>query len=76
MGRRLPAFTPRVVIAALKRAGFFIHHASGSHYILKHPTDTALRITLPFHRRDLKRRTLESILKQAGLSQEDFLRYL
>ena len=76
MGQRLPALTPRVVIAALQRAGFFIHHASGSHYILKHPADTTLRITVPFHRRDLKRRTLESILKQAGLSHEDFLSYL
>jgi len=73
---RLPPLKPRAVLRALERAGFFIHHVSGSHHILKHPGSSSLRVTVPFHNRDLKRRTLESIVKQAGLSHEEFLRYL
>ena len=68
---RLPPAKPRLVLRALQRAGFVIHHTSGSHYILKHPGKPA-RVTLPYHNRDLKRRTLESILDQAGVTIEDF----
>jgi predicted RNA binding protein YcfA (HicA-like mRNA interferase family) len=67
---RLPALKPREVLKALQRAGFFVHHVFGSHHILKHSTNPQLRVTVPFHNRDLKRRTLESILDQAGLSQD------
>jgi predicted RNA binding protein YcfA (HicA-like mRNA interferase family) len=73
MKRRVPVLKPREVLRALERGGFFIHHATGSHYILKHPDRPHLRVTLPFHRRDLKRRTLESIVEQAGISSEEFL---
>jgi len=64
------------VLRALERAGFFIHHTSGSHHILKHPNKPELRITLPMHNRELKRRTLESILDQSGLTAEEFLKLL
>jgi len=39
-----------------------MHHVSGSHYVLKHPGKTNLRVTLPWHGRDLKRGTLGSII--------------
>ena len=73
---RLPPAKPRLVLRALQRAGFVVHHTSGSHYILKHPGKPGVRVTLPFHNRDLKRRTLESILDQAGLTHDEFLRLL
>ena len=76
MSPRLPALKPRVVIRALERAGFFLHHATGSHQILKHPDRSAARVTVPLHNRDLKRGTLGSIIKQAGLSPEEFLELL
>jgi len=60
------------VLRALQRAGFVVHHTSGSHYILKHPDKPGTRVTLPYHNRDLKRRTLESILEQAGLTHVEF----
>jgi predicted RNA binding protein YcfA (HicA-like mRNA interferase family) len=56
--------------------GFFIHHTTGSHHILKHPSNAALRVTVAYHNRDLERRTLESIIKQAGLSPEQFKGFL
>ena len=73
---RLPPAKPRRVLRALQRAGFVIHHTSGSHYILKHPGKPGMRVTLPYHNRDLKRRTLESILEQAGLTHQDFVGFL
>ncbi len=76
MSSPLPALKPRRVLRALKRAGFFIHHTTGSHHILKHPSSAALRVTVAYHNRDLKRRTLESIIKQAGLSLEEFKGFL
>jgi len=76
MKRSLPILKPRQVLGALKRAGFIVHHVSGSHYILKHPEKSALRVTLPFHGTDLKRRTLESIIDQSGLTTDEFLKLL
>jgi predicted RNA binding protein YcfA (HicA-like mRNA interferase family) len=72
MSPRLPAVKPKVVLRALGRAGFFVHHTSGSHHVLKHPDKPHLRVTLPFHNKDLKRRTLSSIIEQAGLTIEEF----
>ncbi len=73
---RIPAAKPSQVLRALQRAGFVVDHTSGSHYILKHPGKPGARVTLPYHNRDLKRRTLESILDQAGLTQEEFAQLL
>ena len=76
MSQRLPALKPRDVLRALQRAGFFVHHTSGSHYILKHPGKLNLRVSVAYHNKDLKRRTLESIIEQAGLTVEEFLKFL
>ncbi|MFY9621825.1 MAG: type II toxin-antitoxin system HicA family toxin [Pyrinomonadaceae bacterium] len=76
MGRNFPVIRPRRLIHALERAGFYVHHVSGSHYILKHPAKPTLRVTVPFHNRDLKKGTLQSIVKQAGLTNEEFLKLL
>jgi predicted RNA binding protein YcfA (HicA-like mRNA interferase family) len=73
MSQHLPALKPAQVLRALQRAGFYIHHTKGSHYILKHPDRPHLRVTLPFHGTDLKRRTLTSIIDQAGFSVEEFV---
>lgn len=73
MSQRVPSLKPREVLRALTRAGFFIHHVSGSHYVLKHPDKLACRVTLPFHSRDMKRGTLASIIEQSGMTTEAFL---
>lgn len=76
MTPKIPAVTPRQVLAALKRAGFHIHHQKGSHITLKHSSDPARRVTVPYHTHDLKRKTLARILEQAGLTDEQFLNLL
>ncbi len=59
----------------MERAGFFLDHSTGSHRYYRHPDRPGL-VTIPFHRRELKRGTLFAILKQAGLSREKFLELL
>jgi predicted RNA binding protein YcfA (HicA-like mRNA interferase family) len=73
---RLPALKPKQVLRALQRAGFFIHHTTGSHYALRHQEMANLKVTLPYHTGDLKRKVLKSIIKQAGLTDEKFLELL
>ncbi|OHA03357.1 MAG: hypothetical protein A3J58_01300 [Candidatus Sungbacteria bacterium RIFCSPHIGHO2_02_FULL_52_23] len=76
MSERLPALTPQKVIRALLRAGFFIHHVSGSHHILKHPDNPKARVTIAYHTRDLKRGTLSKIIEQSCMSIDEFLNLL
>lgn len=73
MSRRLPSLKPREVLQGLRRAGFFVHHVSGSHYVLKDPDNPARRVTLPYHRNELKRGTLLAIIEQAGLTVDAFI---
>jgi predicted RNA binding protein YcfA (HicA-like mRNA interferase family) len=68
--KKLPALKPKMVIRALERGGFYVHHVTGSHYVLK---KAGLRVTVPYHGRDLKPRTLASIIEQSGLTAEEFL---
>ncbi len=73
MSKHLPSMRPAQVLKALQRAGFYVHHVKGSHYYLKHSEQAGLRVTLPFHGTDLKRRTLISIIESAGFTVEEFL---
>lgn len=70
MPSKLPSLRPKKVIKALERNGFIIHHITGSHHILK---KGKLRVTVPYHNKDLKPGTLASIIKQAGITVEEFL---
>jgi predicted RNA binding protein YcfA (HicA-like mRNA interferase family) len=73
----LPSVNAARLIRALQRAGFFVHHTTGSHYVLKHPDRPAVRIVVPFHgSADVKRGILRAILRQADLSIEDLIRLL
>jgi len=40
--------------------------ARGSHYMYEHPTKPG-KVTIPHHSGDLKKKTAQTILKQAGL---------
>jgi predicted RNA binding protein YcfA (HicA-like mRNA interferase family) len=76
MSHQLPALKPKDVLRALNRAGFFVHHVTGSHYFFKHPGKPTLRVTLPWHNKDLKRGTLASIIRQAGYTIDEFVEFL
>ncbi|HSZ60038.1 MAG TPA: type II toxin-antitoxin system HicA family toxin [Tepidisphaeraceae bacterium] len=68
---KLPRVTPRQVVAVLHRVGFIDDRQTGAHLILRHPI-TRRRAVVSIHRRDLKLKTLKSILADAGLTPEEF----
>ena len=76
MSGRLPSVKPKDVLRAFERAGFLVHHSSGSHHILKHRENPRLRIVVPLHNMDIKRGLLHALIKDAGLTVERFLEYL
>jgi len=61
---------------ALKRAGFYMYHQTGSHAQLRHPVRKNLRITIPMHKKDLAPKTLKAIIKQANLAVDEFINLL
>ncbi len=70
-GRR-PRVTPDQVLRALRRDGWVIDEQEGSHIALRHPGKPGY-VTVPYHRgRTLKLKTLTSILRQAGLTVDEF----
>lgn len=70
---KLPALTPQEVIRKLRKAGFYIDHQTGSHVVI-YNSERKRRVTVAFHRKDLKPKTLKSIIRQSGLSLEQFLK--
>ena len=73
---RLPQVTPRRLLAALQRGGFVIERVRGSHHFLQHRHDRSRRTVIALHSGDIPQGTLRDILKQVGLSREEFLRLL
>ncbi len=72
MSRRLPALKPNEVIRALKRAGFYERRQTASHVILR--KDGLPRpVPVPIHSKDIPRPLLAEIIKEAGLTQKEFL---
>jgi len=71
----LPMLTSRQLLAILLKAGFKIIRQRGSHMWLEHPV---LRRTtmVAMHTKDVSRKMLSKIIKQAGLSTAEFLRLL
>jgi predicted RNA binding protein YcfA (HicA-like mRNA interferase family) len=73
---QLPTVSAARLIRALQRGGFFVHHTSGSHHVLKHPDHPALRVVVPYHVGDVKRGTLRNVLRQANLTVDDLIALL
>jgi predicted RNA binding protein YcfA (HicA-like mRNA interferase family) len=70
---RLAGFNYREVVKRLKRLGFeFDRHAAGSHEIWFNPL-TNRYTTVPNHAGDMPEGTLRAILKQAGITPDEFL---
>lgn len=76
MSPRSPRINAVEMLKALGRDGWQAIRQSGSHITLKHPTKPG-RVTVPKHATMiLKPKTLEAILKQAGLTADDLRKLL
>ncbi len=73
MSPRLPV-TGRDTVRALQKAGFITARVSGTHHRLVHPGDASRVATVPVHgSKALKRGTLQSILRQSGITPEELI---
>jgi predicted RNA binding protein YcfA (HicA-like mRNA interferase family) len=64
------------MLSALQRAGFFIVRSKGSHYFLRHRDDPTRQTVISVHSGDMPQGTVRDILKQAGITREEFLNLL
>lgn len=73
--QRLPVLSGKEVIKLLKIVGFLPARQRGSHIILiKHDIHKGKRaVVVPDHR-EVDKGTLVEIIRQAGLTREEFLR--
>jgi predicted RNA binding protein YcfA (HicA-like mRNA interferase family) len=75
MSRKLPSLKASELIKALGKAGWQPDRQTGSHIILV--KDSANRpIPVPSHNRTLKNSLRDEIIKQAGLTREEFIKLL
>ena len=73
---KLPSVSGERLIRALKRAGFVVLRQKGSHVSLeKRTADRVFKTVVPMHN-ELAKGTLSDILKQSGLTLEEFLEIL
>ena len=68
----LPRVSGTQVVRALERLGFVVARQRGSHIVLRRGSQGCV---VPNHR-ELKTGTLAGVLKQAGVSAEDFMNVL
>jgi predicted RNA binding protein YcfA (HicA-like mRNA interferase family) len=73
---KIPNLPYRAVVKAFQRAGFVVIRQRGSHIRLrKHSKEEVINITIPAHT-SIKKSTLSKILKDAGLTFEEFKEFL
>jgi len=72
---KLPTVSGKKVVKALGKLGFELDHQTGSHLILREKRKPHRRITVPNHD-PLAKGTLNAILKQAGLTRDEFIKAL
>lgn len=73
---KLPVLSGRDVIKILKKIGFEEKRQKGSHIILAKETEQGKRgVVVPNHN-EVDKGTLLEIIRQAGLTREEFLKLL
>jgi len=72
----LPLISGREAIKALTKVGFQVTGRKGSHIKLKKKIDDKVLVVIVPDHAELARGTLKSILNQANLTKEEFLKLL
>ena len=71
---KLPQISGRECVNALEKAGFRFLRQTGSHIHMRRDNPFA-QVAIPNHK-PIKRGTLQSIIRQSGLSADEFLELL
>jgi len=67
---RLPVISGDDFVKVMRKIGYVWDHTEGSHMILLHPSRG--RLSVPRHR-ELGRGLLRKLIRDAGLSREEFI---
>jgi predicted RNA binding protein YcfA (HicA-like mRNA interferase family) len=72
---KLKRVTGRQLVRILERIGWHVDRVRGSHHIMRSAVRPKVTLSVPVHgRRTLPIGTLSSILRDAGISDEEFNR--
>jgi predicted RNA binding protein YcfA (HicA-like mRNA interferase family) len=70
----LPRISGRECVKALNKIGFYLKRQEGSHMVLRRD-DPFGQVVVPDHK-ELDRGTLRAIIRQSGLSIDEFIKLL
>jgi len=70
---RLPVRSGRDAVRAFRKLGYEVDHQTGSHIILRSPQTRRLTVPNP---RELAKGTLRALIREAGLTKEEFVELL
>lgn len=68
---RLPVVSGRAAMKALGKFGYGFDHQRGSHVVLRHVVPPHRRVAVPDHD-ELAKGTLRAIIREVGLSVDEF----
>ena len=69
---KLPIISGSDFIKVFKKFGYEIDHQTGSHIILRNKNYPYRRLTIPNHK-EIAKGTLRAIIRESGLSREEFM---
>ncbi len=68
---KLPVVSGDELVKILKKVGYEFDHQRGSHIIMRQVNSPYRRITVPRHK-EIAKGTLRSIIREIGISVEEF----
>jgi predicted RNA binding protein YcfA (HicA-like mRNA interferase family) len=71
----LPVISGREAVRAFRKVGYETDRQRGSHIILRQAESPHRRLTVPDHK-ELRKGTLRALIRQAGLSVDEFVALL
>lgn len=69
----MASFKPREVVSILQKVGFVQRRQTGSHIVMFHSGLKRI-ISVPMHRKDMKRGLLQDIIKKSDSTEKEFLK--
>lgn len=73
----VPSINPEDCLKALQKAGFYVSRQKGSHVQMRRDQPPPARtVPVPISQKPLPRGTLRAIIRQAGLTVDEFVRLL
>ena len=72
---KLPVVSGADTVKAFRRLGYEVDEQEGSHIIVRHREPPHRRLSIPNHK-ELAKGTLRALIRQAGLTVEEFRRLL